>query len=178
MLVLKLSFEGMYPMWQIVKPFLIWGSITVTTGCVVVGDNPTVSQTSQGARNFAQIGTAAGEACIAQITETGNPASILSRAGYSKGLTTRHHQYYVRSLDGGKRSIGGKDMGGTSIGLPIVAERSGRKKCTVSVGGFSKVDGDIFFRAFQAAGRGSSIGPRLRFWGRYEHGRSNMGMAY
>ncbi len=74
------------------------------------------------------------------------------------------------------KSIFGKNVGGISVFLPEVAKRSGRKKCSASVSGFSQAEGDVFYKAFQIAARVSAKGSRLRFWGRYMHGRSEMGM--
>jgi hypothetical protein len=168
-------------MWPFLRTLLMGVTLTVLASCggqVVVGDPPTATLNPQAAQNFTRLGSAAAKACGAQISGQGNAEAILTKAGYSKGRTTRTFQSFVRDLDGGKKSISGKPVGGTSVRLPLVAERSGRKKCFVGVSGFSKVDGDIFYRAFQASARGSSIGASLRIWGRYEHGRSSMGMAY
>lgn len=169
----------MLNMKKILKPIFLSGLLSMTIGCSrVIGNNPTVSSTPEGARQFEKLGTAAGKACVAHITKSGNAASILKKAGYSKARTSRTHEHYVIRLDGGKKSIDGKNIGGSSVALPNVAQLSGVMRCSASVGGFSRTDGDVFYRAFQDAGKTSSIGAQVRFSGRYENGRSNMGMKY
>lgn len=163
------------------RTLLMGVSLATMAGCGdvnIVADPPVATQNPQVTLNFALLGRAAGKACVAQVSGARSAESTLIKAGYSKTKTTGTNAYFARSLKGGSKTIiGGNPLGAVNVNLPLKAERSGRRKCFASVSGFPQTYGDVFYRAFQASARESKNGASLKLWGRYAHGRAEMGMS-
>ncbi|SMX45207.1 hypothetical protein OCA8868_03263 [Octadecabacter ascidiaceicola] len=162
------------------KLVVLLGTIGLA-GCVSEGPTSTDQSTnavSPNAAQFASFGRAAGKACIAQFLGESNSTSILNSSGYTPEPTSGRRHYFARSIEGGRRSIGGKDMGRTGVGLPSEPDRHGRLVCTASVSGFTEANGNAFYRAFQAEFNASSIASSVSVWGRYENNRTSIGVRY
>lgn len=159
--------------------FLVAAVVIAISGCTPqnqVAVSPNNRSTPEQEIAFFQLGMAVGNACIAQLSGSGDAQKILFQAGFSKNSPSAASIGFSNRVSGGTRSIWGQDMGAVSVSLPLKADLSGYWNCRASVSGFQKGLGDAFFMAFQAAGRVSSLKDAIKTWGRYENGTANMGM--